>query len=264
MTRETRIGLLVGLAFIVMFALILSELMSSKMPSATANEEGTTAKGLASQEKPPGDRPPGEREVIARDNQRVAVAGARGTAPPGNGMLSLSAADRGRPGDAGSASGEGRAAEQQGGSRAGWTTYRVRSGDTLIRIARRVYGPEHGDKYMLIYEANKQSLPNPATVRLDQELLIPPLVSPGAAARPRAGEKYVEMNLAELERHVSSGRSSAGRTHVVREGETLSDIAAKYLRDSSHAAVMKIFEANKEKLLSPDEIPAGVELRIPG
>ena len=60
--------------------------------------------------------------------------------------------------------------EEDSDSREGWTTYTVKSGDTLISIAQDVYGD--GTKFNLIAEANGIDKNN--KLRVGQELQIPP------------------------------------------------------------------------------------------
>lgn len=55
--------------------------------------------------------------------------------------------------------------------------------------------------------------------------------------------------------------SSDQRTYTVKSGDTLSAIAKQYYNDASK--YMKIFEANKELLSSPDKIVVGQVLHIP-
>lgn len=55
--------------------------------------------------------------------------------------------------------------------------------------------------------------------------------------------------------------SSEPQEHVVRPGETLSALAAKYLGNRSHYD--QIFEANRDQLTSPDALQVGMRLRIP-
>lgn len=54
---------------------------------------------------------------------------------------------------------------------------------------------------------------------------------------------------------------SAGRTHRVVDGDTLSRLALRYLGDADRFA--EIFAANRDVLPEPDVLPIGVELKIP-
>jgi len=53
--------------------------------------------------------------------------------------------------------------------------YTSKPGDTLWKIAETEYGPGHGGKYHLIFEANKTLLSNPSKLSPGQVLRIPPL-----------------------------------------------------------------------------------------
>jgi nucleoid-associated protein YgaU len=55
----------------------------------------------------------------------------------------------------------------------------VRSGDSLWRIARRIYG--RSQHWKLLYEHNRERLPDPRRLTPGQELLLPP--NPEAARR---------------------------------------------------------------------------------
>lgn len=60
----------------------------------------------------------------------------------------------------------------------------------------------------------------------------------------------------------SAGAGSAGRTYKVQAGDTLSKIAKEFYGDANKYE--RIFDANRDKLESPDKIRAGQELIIPG
>lgn len=59
----------------------------------------------------------------------------------------------------------------------------------------------------------------------------------------------------------SQPANPAATIHVVRSGETLSGIAKKYYGDASLWPL--IFEANRQELDSPDDIEAGMKLKVP-
>ena len=51
----------------------------------------------------------------------------------------------------------------------------VKPGQTLSDIAREVYGPQHADEWRRIHQANKYKIPNAHIIQTDLKLLIPPL-----------------------------------------------------------------------------------------
>lgn len=136
--------------------------------------------------------------------------------------------------------------------------YRIQPRDTLSSIAAAHYG--NRGKWRAIFEANRSVIADPDRLPAGKEIVIPPLAPqaappPATAAAPREG--------APPALALPAGRTaSAGqRTHVVEAGETLSSIAEKTL--GSRAKWKAIFEANKEKLASPDALELGMELTIP-
>lgn len=60
--------------------------------------------------------------------------------------------------------------------------------------------------------------------------------------------------------HVAAS-PAAQRTHVIQSGDTLSGIAAKYL--GSSARYREIYDANRNVLRSPDDLPDGATIVIP-
>src|SRR6476619_335318 len=50
-------------------------------------------------------------------------------------------------------------------------TYTVKSGDSLSKIAKHIYGD--GNKWQRIYEANRDKIKNPDLIHPGQELTIP-------------------------------------------------------------------------------------------
>lgn len=56
--------------------------------------------------------------------------------------------------------------------------YTVVAGDTLWAISEREYGKGNGDKYNVIFEANRPMLSNPDKIYPGQVLRVPPLAKP--------------------------------------------------------------------------------------
>ncbi len=59
----------------------------------------------------------------------------------------------------------------------------------------------------------------------------------------------------------TSGQANAPKNYTVKPGDTLSKIAKEYYGNANE--YNKIFEANRDKLQSPDKIQVGQELVIP-
>jgi len=276
MTRETRIGLLVGLLFIVMFGLVLSELTDDSpqppgLDESADDEVATTVEHFPSVLRADTGRmelAAAERAVTVADRpaqperstvQSRLLRGAGGSATAGRQLPT-------GPQPSACLAGEvGRAARR----------YVVKADDSLIRIARKVYGRGHEQQYKLIFQANRDVLADESTLRVGQELVIPPLPQaqalPGERDQdaPRAGRRphYQQQDMEQLRRRFGSSDSPParqGRTYVVRSGDSLTTIARRMLGDDSRVAIMKIFDANRDKLQSPDRLSVGVELKIPG
>lgn len=95
---------------------------------------------------------------------------------------------------------------------------------------------------------------DPAPTAAPHEIAPAPLaVVPAAAVLPRQDHYFVDSQL-------NSG-ADAAKTHRVRDGDTLSELARRYL--GRRERFLEIFEANRDKLATPDLLPIGKELRIP-
>ncbi|MFL6450530.1 MAG: LysM peptidoglycan-binding domain-containing protein [Bryobacteraceae bacterium] len=71
----------------------------------------------------------------------------------------------------------------------------------------------------------------------------------------------VDTNLPAPETQVSAGAPSSTNRYTVKAGDTLSKIAKEIYGNANE--YHKIFEANQDKLQSPDKIQVGQELVIP-
>ncbi len=117
------------------------------------------------------------------------------------------------------------------------TTWTVRAGDSLYRIAEQALGD--GTAWRRIVDANRGI--NPDALRIGQVLTIPP-------RRSRA---------APVSDPIPAG------THEVVSGETLSDIAKQYYGNATRWR--EIYAANRSIIGNrPGDLAVGMRLRIPG
>ncbi|MDY7011096.1 MAG: LysM peptidoglycan-binding domain-containing protein [Planctomycetota bacterium] len=257
MTHETRIALLVGLVFIVLFGLVLGQrsISFSKSYNSSNNAEPDVLTASS-----PG--PEVVSAVLCEQPDRSVLAPSAESSSP-----SASIPEPQRDESVASAPA---ASDIQPIPPAGVVspprqrTYQVRSGDTLIGIARKVYGRGHEDEHLRIYRANRDKLSSPATLSIGQVLVIP---SPSSrTSRPQEvasstpqKKHYTEMTLTAL-----SSRFSNDRTYVVCSGDSLTDIARRTMGSGNKSAVQKLVDANRDRLADPDRLAVGMKLRIPG
>ncbi len=131
-------------------------------------------------------------------------------------------------------------------------TYTVRTGDTFEAIARRELGSS--SQWVALAKANPTV--DPLKLRVGDVLRLPaeasedltPLALPadGTAMDPQTA------TLPPPPQPV---------TYVVRSGDSLSTIAARFYADSSRWQA--IFNANRDQLKDPHAVKIGMELRIP-
>ena len=125
--------------------------------------------------------------------------------------------------------------------RAEATTYTVRSGDSLFRIAQRLLGDGH--RWGEIAAMNPEKVDRNGGVREGVTLVLP--AGARAASRPPA----------------ANPRLARTQTYTVRRGETLGEIARRTMGSARHWP--KLYEANRDVISDPDRVPAGAELKIP-
>lgn len=217
MNKETRIAMLVGLVFIVMFGLVLSELtkVSNPTPPAKALASDLPSRGYTAEFSPTaapiheitpvtGTTGPADEgvEVMKEGTAPVehlttveftlrppAGAGDRSLTAVGN--FSLRDEKTATPPMTIAAAGSTSTATTQPASVAGSVpgaaaakTYKVQAKDSLRRIARQQYGADNEEQYALIFQANKSLLKSADTpLQIGQELVIPPLPSETKAAK---------------------------------------------------------------------------------
>jgi nucleoid-associated protein YgaU len=151
--------------------------------------------------------------------------------------------------------------------------YLVAEGDTLGGIAKKVYGPEEGNKnasITRIFEANRQILKTVDDIYVGQKLTIPPLRASG----PDANKSESSLSGSFFEKAVAIGKKAGilkadapregGKTkpaaqYVVQEGDSLSRIAARQLGNASRYPEIAKLNALKDQ----DNLTVGMQLKMP-
>jgi nucleoid-associated protein YgaU len=132
-----------------------------------------------------------------------------------------------------------------------FTEYTVREGDTIVRIAKRLYGKD--EHWQSIAKANPRV--DPQKLRAGQTLKVPVdpaniqgvLVNPPPHAAPPTASPEPPRG--------------AAIEYVVRPGDTLGEIARSFYGKSS--LWQAIVDANRDQISSPEQIRPGMKLRIP-
>ena len=139
--------------------------------------------------------------------------------------------------------------------------YVVTKGDTLASIAKKVYGPEEGNRIVnidKIYQANKGQMKSRDSVVLGQELLIPVI------SVEKEKESIFKSDLFDKVKSIGFNSRKDGekfKTVVVEEGDSLWKIAVKNLGDGNR--YKDLLDLNSDILKSKDSIRVGMNLKIP-
>lgn len=274
MTADAKVGLLLGLIFIVMIAFLLNGLPNFLQ---TANAEDAVEVSIT--------LPPVQELVIddrvvetARDIQRHDInTPLRQSTPPQEVVLL----------DGGAAS----VPTQQRTDRtvdnhvpvqvpapqpqvAAIKTHVIKSGENLAVIAQKYYGKEEGNRHVVIqklFEANKNILKSADAVRVGQKIQIPSLdalmngssqtVAQVQTGQPvqsaQSGSSFLKRVSNLFER---SDSESGAKIHVVQNGESLWGIAQETLGDGKrYKEILKLNKAIKDA----DDVVSGTRLKIP-
>jgi len=167
-------------------------------------------------------------------------------------------------------------------------TYRVRDGDDLPGIADRLYGNPAAAS--AVWAANRDVIPDPSLLPIGAELRLPPpwsfriggddqgAIEPAAprpalrtvsapALAPTAAtwlDGPVPASAPDVPRTAPAASPFAprpGGTVRVGPGETLTSLAKRLYGDPS--AARRLWEANRDRLRSPELLVPGIELRLP-
>jgi nucleoid-associated protein YgaU len=144
--------------------------------------------------------------------------------------------------------------------------YVVQPQDNFWTISRKKYGTSR--YFQALAELNKARIPDAGRMRPGMKVSTPPaemleerygqFLPPGTRVQVTAAED-ASAKVAPTGFFVSPDGTPKYRTG---EKDTLSDIAAKHLGRSSR--YIQIYEMNRDKLSSPNQLKVGTELILPG
>lgn len=148
--------------------------------------------------------------------------------------------------------------------------YVVEEGDNLSTIALKFYGPEAGNTRAVIaalFKANGNLLKSPDDIYLGQKLIVPALSS----LTVQTEKSKVSLASSIFEKVKSIGREhlplkkpervKPGKSYTVRDGDSLWRIAAENLGDGSR--YKEIVTLNKDVLSDEDSLTVGMALKLP-
>ena len=153
--------------------------------------------------------------------------------------------------------------------------HKIVDGDTLASIARRHLGAE--DRYLDLFEHNRDVLATPDLLPIGKELRIPPPdfvrprnppVEPGpsnltAVAAPQPA--VVRSGVAPAVPATMSAAATVNpptQTYVVQAHDTLGLIARKVYGDINRQS--ELIAANRQQLRTPQDLRPGMRLVVPG
>lgn len=288
MTRETKIGMLVGMGVIVLIGILISDHLSL----AQQQDEAHLLGGQAAAEQPRHQaNPPSLQRTDPLPLPQSAGAAERATpsAPNGNPapvptdpsmtpqvrhrLYPAAVQNEQLPDDNVAPLGQahrasdpvvdeltmGQAVEPAAGdstqamdqpSAVGDRVHHVQAGQTLFEIAKQYY--DDGNYWRTIYEANREKMTSPTQLRKGVRLVIPNRAGQVDRAASPAGSGS---------RPTATAPASRYTTHKVAKGETLSEIAQRYF--GTVRKLDELIALNDEVIDDPNRVPAGVMLRVP-
>ena len=142
--------------------------------------------------------------------------------------------------------------------------YIVQADDNLAVIAKKFYGPELGNKRAVvhgIFEANTDILDSPDDIRIGQKLTIPAVGSVTKTKTQLQTQKKSIFDSGMFEKVKKLVTRPKPKRYVVRQDETLWQIAAEYLGDPER--YHEILELNEDVINDASELGIGVSLKLP-
>lgn len=262
MSKETKIGLLVGLFVILTFACILHMRLAGDQQIAELENENQGVHVLPADDVVAGPEAAGRRQGDDETADQTAVdwgteetvEGDDSSRDEETGFIVVRRA-QGEHDDQSQANvrRQDAAAEDEPGQQdeppLGPRFYTVVAGDSLYRIAEKTLGPGQGPQWRRIADANP-ALSDPSRLRPGMKIAIPAARTP-----PRPAADTVEQ-----EGFLVVDNAATARSYIVQPGDTLGEISTKVYGTSRKWRMIR--EANGN--LDPRALRPGLKLTIPG
>jgi nucleoid-associated protein YgaU len=150
-------------------------------------------------------------------------------------------------------------------------THKIVDGDTLPGLSQQFLG--RPDRYMEIFDYNRDVLRSPDVLPIGAELRIPSRLSlpstasanpPSIASSPASAPAAKAAPLVPLvtpSAQPASSQSSNAHTYKVQPGDNLIDIARKVYGDGRRNE--DLYEANRRIMRNPGDLKPGMVLTVP-
>ncbi len=268
MTSEAKVGLLLGLSFIFIIAFLINGL--PKAGSETNNNQLTgnmirtrpAANGLAAKERKAVSRTKLIEKRYTRQSKaspkpdksvRFQMALPKSISSPGQ-----------TPGTTPLAQNKPTAAAKPNKT-ALPKFYIVKKADTLASIAKKFYGPQEGNKTAnidRIFKANSARLNGPDEIYEGQTIIIPALRPSTYAGNGGGNTTSAAIPVKDRSNHYISSQSvKQNNRYIVRQGDSLWQIAAERLGDPSR--YREIAGLNSGILGDENNLIVGMRLKLP-
>lgn len=146
-------------------------------------------------------------------------------------------------------------------------TYTVKDGDNLAKIAKNVFGDDLGNKYATIqkiFDANKDTMNTPDQLSVGQKLRIPSLHSQDKTLAARSMESTgmfdkIKGSFSNLVK--SKPAKKQAKVYVVKDGDSLWKIAEKLFSDGNR--FVDIAKLNRNLISDGETLSIGMKLKLP-
>ncbi len=263
MTSDAKVGLLLGLVFIIIIAFVINGLPNFfKQTDSESAAIRTSITNFSS------------GSVGLSDQADEVVKAINGfenyQAPRNNNELENQVQDVRYTNDLGNKTNVEKIQANQVMARAKVKTYLVQDGDNLAVIAKKVYGSEQGNKIDVIekiFQANSGILESRDEVFVGQKLIIPLL---SELKKAQSEEELISTGMFEKVKAVASRNFSALKNvvsktktakYVVKRDDTLWKIATQIFGNGSR--YHEIFKLNRDIIRNADDIAVGTCLSLP-